>query len=153
MEATVRDTLTAFGEASRARITVVPPPFRLIGSWDPRLLHRLIANLVGNALKYSPDGGPVEVVLGSPVAGYGRLAVSDHGVGLDPADLSRVFERFARSDQARSSGIPGMGLGLYACRGIVLAHGGTIELRSDGVGTGTTVIVDLPLMDTSSLED
>jgi signal transduction histidine kinase len=62
-------------------------------------------------------------------------------------DLDRVFERFARTEQARQSGAAGLGLGLYACRGIVTAHGGTIVVQSDGEGLGTTVIVTLPTME------
>jgi signal transduction histidine kinase len=75
-----------------------------------------------------------------------RLTVSDHGLGMTEEELREVFERFSRAERVRSQGIPGLGLGLYACRGIVVAHGGTIELRSDGQGQGTTVIVGLPLI-------
>ena len=57
-----------------------------------------------------------------------------------------MFDRFVRADRARAEGIPGLGLGLYACRGIVAAHGGTMVLHSDGPGSGTTVVVALPLI-------
>ena len=66
---------------------------------------------------------------------------------MAPDELDRVFERFARTDRARQSGAAGLGLGLYACRGIVSAHGGTIVVTSDGYDRGTTVTVTLPTMD------
>ena len=74
---------------------------------------------------------------------------------MAPDELDRVFERFARTDRARQSGAAGLGLGLYACRGIVSAHGGTIVVSSDGYDRGTTVIVTLPTMDEEqdTLED
>jgi two-component system OmpR family sensor kinase len=72
--------------------------------------------------------------------------VEDTGIGIDSADVPRVFERFFRADRARQkeSGPGGSGLGLSICQAIVLAHGGSIELRSR-LGQGTTVTVRLPL--------
>ena len=63
-----------------------------------------------------------------------------------PEERRAVFGRFARAERARARGIPGLGLGLYAAQGIVSAHGGSIELHSDGPGTGTIVVLRLPLM-------
>lgn len=145
LEEIVRSSLVAFGESARERVTVhVPEGRHLIGLWDAQLLHRVVANLVGNALKYSE--GPVVVVVGEGSAGMARLTVTDLGLGLTEDELSGVFERFVRADRVRNAGIPGLGLGLYACRGIVTAHGGTIDIRSDGQGLGTTVVVQLPLI-------
>jgi two-component system phosphate regulon sensor histidine kinase PhoR len=146
LEEIVRSSLAAFGESARERVTVQAPEGRhLIGLWDAQLLHRVVANLVGNALKYS--GGPVLVrVEGGPGA-VARMTVLDQGLGMTEAELGAVFERFSRADRVRSEGIPGLGLGLYACRGIITAHGGTIQLHSDGQGKGTTVVVELPLID------
>jgi signal transduction histidine kinase len=62
-------------------------------------------------------------------------------------ELAAVFDRFSRAERVRRLGVPGLGLGLYACRGIVTIHGGTIVVTSDGPGTGTTVVVELPLLD------
>jgi signal transduction histidine kinase len=148
LEALVRDAIEMFGAAARARVRLdVPDNHHLIGMWDARLIHRLVANLVGNALKYSPGDAKVQVRVETGDAGHARLVVVDRGLGMSPDELASAFERFARAAHAREQGIPGLGLGLYACRGIVRAHGGSIELRSDGHGRGTTVVVELPLLD------
>ena len=154
LDAVVRDTVETFGEAARQRVhLVLPAGPHLIGLWDAGLLRRLVANLVGNALKYSPDGGVVEVVIARNGADHARLTVRDQGLGMTEDELATVFGQFARADRVRGRGIPGLGLGLYACQGIVAAHGGTIEVTSDGPGAGTTVTVDLPLLDEATIED
>lgn len=154
LEEVVRSSVKAFGEAARSRVVVeVPAGRHLIGLWDSRLLHRLVANLVGNALKYSGPDGNVLVRVGPAAPGVARMTVHDEGLGMTTDELSGVFERFVRADRARRQGLPGLGLGLYACKGIVAAHGGTIELQSPGPGQGTTVIVELPLLDESTIID
>ena len=154
LEEVVRSSVTAFGEAARSRVVVeVPAGRHLIGLWDSRLLHRLVANLVGNALKYSGPDGNVLVRVGPAAPGVARMTVHDEGLGMTTDEISGVFERFVRADRARRQGLPGLGLGLYACKGIVAAHGGTIELQSPGPGQGTTVIVELPLLDESTIID
>lgn len=145
LEEIVRSSLVAFGESARQRVTLhVPEGRHLIGLWDAQLLHRVVANLVGNALKYSE--GPISIDVGYGQPGMARLTVADQGLGMTEQELREVFERFARAERVRSQGIPGLGLGLYACRGIVVAHGGSIDLHSDGQSLGTTVIVELPLL-------
>lgn len=147
LEAIVATSIAAFGEAARARVTVDQPAGRhLIGLWDVGLLHRLVANLVGNALKYSGTDGKVLVSVAASGPRMARLVVRDSGIGMSADELTAVFDRFVRTQDARDSGVPGLGLGLYACRGIVRAHGGTIDLASDGPGCGTTVMVELPLL-------
>lgn len=154
LEAVIQDTVESLGAATRVRLRVVVDDGpRLIGLWDAGLLRRLAANLIGNALKYSPAGGVVEITIGRVDGDRARLQVSDHGLGMDAAELEAVFGRFARGDRVRRQGIPGLGLGLYACHGIVVAHGGTIVVTSDGPGTGTTVTVELPLLDVAAVED
>jgi signal transduction histidine kinase len=71
--------------------------------------------------------------------------VIDQGIGLEAHEVERLFERYSRADGARDRGIPGAGLGLYASRGIVRAHGGDLWLESDGRDKGTTAHVRLPL--------
>ncbi len=154
LDAVVRDTVETFGEAARQRVhLVLPAGPHLIGLWDAGLLRRLVANFVGNALKYSPDGGVVEVVIARNGADHARLTVRDEGLGMTEDELATVFGQFARADRVRGRGFAGLGLGLYACQGIVAAHGGTIEVTSDGPGAGTTVTVDLPLLDEATIED
>jgi two-component system sensor histidine kinase MprB len=87
---------------------------------DPQRIHRAIANLVDNALKWSPPGGEVELGLSA-----GELTVRDHGPGFSDGDLERVFERFYRAEEAR--GMPGSGLGLAIVRQAAEAHGGWVE--------------------------
>jgi signal transduction histidine kinase len=109
------------------------------GHWDRGRLDRVIDNLIGNAAKYGA-GNPIEVRL------QGReedvlLEVRDHGIGIDPADQARVFERFERAVSRRQFG--GFGLGLWISRKIVEAHGGSISLMSKP-GAGCTFSVELP---------
>jgi signal transduction histidine kinase len=153
LEHVVRDVVGTLGPQGRARVRVeIEHGGRLIGMWDPTLLRRLVANLLGNALKYSPTDESVEISVGQGDGQTARLVVHDRGIGMAEVDLDRVFERFARTDRARQSGAAGLGLGLYACRGIVTAHGGTIVVQSDGQDLGTTVTVTLPMTD-DGLED
>jgi signal transduction histidine kinase len=155
LEHIVRDAVGALGAEGRARVTVeVERDGSLIGLWDSRLLHRLVSNLVGNALKYSPADQPVVVEIGPGEGETVCLTVRDNGMGMADDELEQVFERFARTERARQSGASGLGLGLYACRGIVLAHGGTITVESDGHDRGTTVVVTLPrLEDVEDLDE
>jgi signal transduction histidine kinase len=148
LEAIVRGSLEAMGTDARARVEIdIAKGPHLIGLWDTHLLHRMVSNIVGNALKYSGPMGNVRVTVGPESPHVARLVVSDEGIGMTDEELATVFDRFVRADRARRNNIPGLGLGLYACRGIVTAHGGTIEVRSDGHDKGTTVEVRLPLMD------
>lgn len=108
---------------------------------DRRQLGRVLANLVGNAIKYTPRDGQVAI----RVAGDGHdavLTVTDDGYGMAAADLPHVFDKYARFH--RHLGIPGTGLGLYLSRAIVDAHGGAIGVAS-APGRGSTFTVRLPL--------
>ena len=102
---------------------------------DSERIGQVLANLVHNAVKFTPAGGGVS--LSAAVAGTQvELAVRDTGSGIDRADLDRIFERFYKSDRSRASG--GTGLGLAISKHIVLAHGGEIRASSDGPGRGAT---------------
>jgi two-component system sensor histidine kinase MprB len=103
-------------------------------------LERALANLVGNADKFSPAGAPIELEVGLGPDGV-RCTVRDRGPGIDPADRPHVFERFYRSEAARSA--PGSGLGLSIVDQIVRAHDGTVEV-GDAPGGGAAVSFTLP---------
>jgi signal transduction histidine kinase len=147
LDAIVADALILLDPETRSRITFESSADQLVGLWDPHLLRRVVSNLVSNALKYSPPAGRIELEVTLAAEGIAQLEVRDHGMGLSTQEATDVFDRFARAERARAQGIPGLGLGLYACRGIVAAHGGTIVLHSDGPGKGTTVVVALPLIE------
>jgi signal transduction histidine kinase len=115
---------------------------RLVGVWDQFRLERVIENLLGNAVKYSPGGGEVVVTIDRDDQGRAVLSVRDQGVGIPPADLPRVFERFHRGANVMRS-IRGSGVGLAGARQIVEQHRGTIEAES-AEGKGSTFTVRLP---------
>jgi signal transduction histidine kinase len=108
---------------------------------DPLRLRQVLTNLIDNAVKYSPEGAPVEV-RASAVNGHATVEVVDHGGGIAAADQELIFEKFGRV--RGTSGRPGTGLGLYIARAIAEAHGGTLEVRSD-LGSGATFALNLPL--------
>ncbi len=110
---------------------------------DPIRIAQLLGNLVSNAVKFTPEGGMVEVTLAAD-GGDAVLSVADTGIGIQAADRDRVFERFFRTEAATQRVIPGSGLGLTISRAIVDAHQGTITVRSDGEH-GSTFTVRLPL--------
>jgi len=102
--------------------------------------HRVVGNLVTNALKFTNSGGRVGVTT-RLVGGELELRVSDTGSGMEPAEVQRVFERFSRLERHRD--VEGSGLGLFVVRSIVSAHGGQIAVTSK-VGEGTTIVLTFP---------
>lgn len=108
---------------------------------EPRGLEQIISNLVDNALKYTPPGGMV-TVRARPTAGSVLLEIEDTGVGIPPADIERVFERFYRVDSARSRAVGGTGLGLSIVKHLVQALGGEVSVSST-YGAGSTFTVRL----------
>ena len=109
---------------------------------DPPRIGQVVANLVANAIKFTPRGGSVAVDVAGTADGA-RIEVTDTGVGIDPAELPHIFERFYRGSRANEARGSGSGLGLAIVRSIVDMHGGTVEVESR-VGAGTRFIVDLP---------
>ena len=112
------------------------------GRFDRDRLRQLVGNLVENALKYSPDGGRVEVRV-ERLEGRSRLSVTDHGIGIPSEDVPHLFERFRRGSNVDHRRFGGIGLGLYICQGIVEQHGGRIWVDSTP-GHGATFHVELP---------
>ena len=132
----------------RHRIALAAEPPHLVGRWDAPRLRRVVANLLGNAIAYSPDGGEIHVRLAIEnhagiAESWAVLEVSDSGLGIPAQDLPQIFEPFHRGSNVAGR-IAGHGLGLAGARMIVEAHGGTIGIESEE-GRGTTVRVRLPV--------
>jgi two-component system, OmpR family, phosphate regulon sensor histidine kinase PhoR len=125
----------------------VPVP-ALVG--DRGRLAQVLDNLVSNALKFTPEGGRVEVRT-STTDDYVYLEVEDSGIGIPAAEQPRLFERFFRAASATERAIPGTGLGLAIVKAIVEAHAGRIEVVS-APGKGTTFRVELPLREVRSAD-
>ncbi|HEX9988042.1 MAG TPA: ATP-binding protein [Chloroflexia bacterium] len=130
---------------TRRHTISVKGPDSLAVRADPTRLRQVLNNLLSNAIKYSPNGGPVEVRLRSNHAsGQAIIYVRDHGIGVDPDEVPRLFERFHRVQRKETMAIPGSGLGLYIAHHIVQAHGGTLSLQpAPGKGTIAEVTVGL----------
>ncbi len=111
---------------------------------DRERIEQVVINLISNAIKYTPDGGRISVVVTS-AAGTITLQVIDNGIGIPKEDLSHIFERFYRVEKSRTSETGGTGLGLAIAKELIEAHQGTITLDSV-YGKGTTVTVTLPVV-------
>jgi signal transduction histidine kinase len=116
-------------------------PERLEASLDPLRFEQVLTNLVDNAIKYSPEGGPIEVGLRCPSPELIELAVQDRGLGIPPEQRGQIFERFFQAHGAGRRG--GLGLGLYISRQIVELHGGQIWAEFPERG-GSHFVVRLP---------
>jgi PAS domain S-box-containing protein len=111
---------------------------------DPDKIGRVLINLVDNAIKYSPDGGRVDVKLSRVGGGRVRFAVTDQGLGVPPSEQRRIFEKFYRLDPNMTRGVGGTGLGLFICRELVRRMDGRIWVESAGLGQGSTFSLELP---------
>ncbi|HET9409706.1 MAG TPA: HAMP domain-containing sensor histidine kinase [Candidatus Sulfotelmatobacter sp.] len=111
---------------------------------NPEDLRTAVFNVIDNAIKYSGNNVDVRVRLESPDDKHVLLKVQDHGVGIPPADVKRVFRRFYRVTQRSLGHVKGTGLGLFIVRAITKKHGGKVTAQSEGEGQGTTVTIELP---------
>jgi signal transduction histidine kinase len=140
----LRTVLARLGEDERARVEVtLPEDMPLAGAWEQRRVEQVLSNLIRNGLKYSPTTESVAIAA-RQASGMVEVAVSDSGMGIPAKELSRLFDRFYRTPQAIASGLPGTGLGLYICRGIIAAHGGRLWAESPGEARGATFKFTLP---------
>jgi len=138
--ALVRDIVRVFSVTRPIDLRTDRPELRIGG--DPGRLRQVFENLIGNAIKYSPGGDPVEVFLRAKGRGV-EVSVRDHGIGIPEADKAKLFGRFARAQNARALGISGTGFGLYLTKTIVEMHGGTMSVDSVE-GEGSTFRAFLP---------
>ncbi len=121
----------------------VPAGFPKIGA-DPDRLRQVLTNLVTNAVKYSPAGGSIIVRVRERGTQHVVIEVVDHGLGIPPEQIGRLFQKFARVRSDDHMKVSGTGLGLYICRLIVEGHGGQIWVESE-VGKGSTFGLSLPV--------
>lgn len=123
-------------------VTVDAPPLTVAG--DAERLHQVVANLVDNAVRYGAARAPVQVSASRTDTGV-RITVSDRGPGIPEAERTRVFERFHRTDAARSADHGGSGLGLAIAKWIVELHHGAIAAEAN-YPTGCRIVIDLPTL-------
>jgi two-component system sensor histidine kinase VicK len=125
------------------QVSLLVPSHPLLVFVDRDRIKQVLINVIGNAYKYTAEGGKIAVCV-EQTAENARITVTDDGIGIPPEDVERVFERFYRVDKARSREHGGTGLGLAIARDIVAAHHGTITLQSEPQ-KATTVTICLPL--------
>ncbi|WP_422927191.1 ATP-binding protein [Singulisphaera sp. PoT] len=113
-------------------------------SGDPTRLQQVFWNLLSNAVKFTPRGGKIQVLI-ERIDSHVEVSVSDTGQGIDPKFIPHVFDRFRQQDAATNRKHGGLGLGLSIVRHLVELHGGTIFVRSEGDGQGSTFVVSLPV--------
>lgn len=113
---------------------------------DDAKLRQVVTNLMGNALRYTPEGSPIEIMVGTRSEGttkYSVIKIRDHGPGISEEEAPRVFERFYRADSSRDRNTGGSGLGLAIVSAIVASHEGTVRLENTP-GGGATMAIELP---------
>ena len=135
----------AAAKGQDCRIDAPEQPVLVPGSSEE--LHRMLANLASNAIKYSPDGSAIDVRI-SHVDGHVRVSFKDSGIGISEPDQSRLFREFFRSTNPQALSLPGTGMGLAIVDRIVRRHSGHVDVASS-LGEGTTVSVTLPAWDSA----
>ena len=111
---------------------------------DRQRIEQVILNILSNAIKYTPDGGKIEIRLTQLPKKFVRIEIADNGVGIPDDDIGHLFERFYRVEKSRTQDAGGTGLGLAIAKELVEAHGGRISVKST-LGEGTAVTIDLPV--------
>jgi two-component system phosphate regulon sensor histidine kinase PhoR len=140
-----QDVVARMQQHARNDVTfsLVAPPSLPTLSTDPDKFRQVLINLIENAVKYSPEGGRIEVTI-EPRDGHLSIAVRDEGLGIPASEQRLIFDKFYRVDPNLTRGVGGTGLGLYVCRELVHLMGGRIWVES-AHGEGSTFFVDLPL--------
>jgi signal transduction histidine kinase len=131
--------------AARHTLRLALPGAPLTVDGDATRLAQVVINLLGNAAKYTPDGGLIDVELAGQ-AGHAELRVRDNGIGIPAGALGTIFQLFTQLEPGRERACGGLGIGLALARGIVELHGGEILVESDGPGRGSQFTLRLPLI-------
>jgi signal transduction histidine kinase len=149
------DPVAVLHEVAETATETAPPNVSVVARAEEALppitsdadqLRHVLSNLVDNAIKYSPDGGTVEV-MARRAPGHVSFAVKDEGIGIPEEERQRIFEKFTRLDPQMTRGIGGTGLGLYICHEIVTQLGGGIWVRANE-GRGSTFGFEIPIAET-----
>jgi PAS domain S-box-containing protein len=142
----ISKVVDSFRERAKASRISLKSPSRgpsLPAEVDPERMRRVLANLVENAIKFSPEGGEIQVK-GALDKENVTIQVSDKGCGISPEDCSKIFDKFYQANSTRSSNRSGTGLGLFIAKQIVEAHGGAIAVSSK-IGVGSTFTMTIPV--------
>lgn len=139
----VVDAARPAADGRRLTINVTTPPSLTVRA-DPNRLQQMVWNLMSNAVKFSDEGQSIDVAV-EQVDDDAVFRVTDQGLGIAPAVLPRVFERFWQADSSSNRSHGGLGLGLAIVRHLAEMHGGTVEAFSEGRGKGATFIIRLPV--------
>ena len=131
-------------EIGRGQVQLVLQAEPVVVEGDADRLRVIVGHLIANAVKYSPAGAPILVTVASGHA-EARIVVKDSGVGLGPADLTVMFQKYGQAQTAKTTGAQGVGLGLYVTRLLAEAHGGRVSAESVGPGMGSTFQLSLPV--------
>ncbi len=123
-------------------VTLPEEPYYVDG--DPARLAQVVGNLLNNACKFTPDGGRVELAV-EPAGNQVLIRVRDSGVGIAPEQLPNIFEMFVQLDNSLERSQSGLGIGLTLVKRLVEMHGGTVEVKSAGIGAGSEFLVRLPM--------
>jgi len=145
--AVVKDVIDEFRPAAEAKsIDIVVDVDDNVGPvlGDPTRMKQVVGNLLSNAIKFTNEGGRIDIKL-ERVDERAQLRIQDNGIGIDPAVLPHIFERFKQADSSNVRAHSGLGLGLAIVQHLVREHSGSVKAESAGVGKGATFTVDFPL--------
>ncbi|QNE04721.1 hybrid sensor histidine kinase/response regulator [Croceicoccus marinus] len=131
-------------EAANHRLQVEMPGEAITLEADPARLIQIISNIVGNAARYTPQGGEIEVRVASS-DGFAVIEIADNGIGIPPEQQARIFDMFEQSDNGLGVIGDGLGIGLALVKQLVELHGGEIRLQTSQPGEGSTFEVKLPI--------
>jgi PAS domain S-box-containing protein len=146
------ESVTPAAEAKDIRLRKIIDPAAGPVSGDPNRLQQIIWNLLSNAVKFTPKGGNIEIIV-ERIASHLEVTVKDSGLGIKPAFLEYVFDRFRQADSSLTRQHGGLGLGLAIVKQLVGLHGGTVRAESAGEGKGAEFIVSLPLAPVSERKE